>query len=131
MLEHPNADAEVIRSEYRKGWAKRVYAAMTNVKELSYLLFELTWQPHVTYCNKLYTQCFITSYPIDLDKSIKTRASKFFVTTVAEKPFIFSHSEASHKIYRQIYTGYWHLLTEYTPDLLLVQYIKTESETLV
>lgn len=134
IMAHPSKEAPDIRNSIRQKWHMKIYRAMTTTAGLAWLLFDLTDVTHLPYMDKVYRSVFSTSHELDIPKNAVTKHPKMLVAYFQDKPFIYTRSDVPASLYREIYSKYRHLIYEFKPTLLLVEYIKKytlESETLV
>ena len=124
IMAHPGKEVQDIRNSIRQKWHMKIYRAMTTTAGLAWLLFDLTDTTHLPYMGSVYRSVFSTSHALDVPKNAVTKHPKMLVAYIQGKPFIYTRSDVRADLYREIYSKYNHLIYEFKPTLLWVEYIK-------
>ncbi len=128
IMAHPGKEAPDIRNSIRQKWHMKIYRAMTTTAGLAWLLFDLTDTTHLPYMGSVYRSVFSTSHELDVPKNAVTKHPKMLVAYIQGKPFIYTRSDVRADLYREIYSKYNHLIYEFKPTLLWVEYVKKYME---
>lgn len=128
IMAHPGKEAPDIRNSIRQKWHMKIYRAMTTTAGLAWLLFDLTDTTHLPYMGSVYRSVFSTSHALDVPKNAVTKHPKMLVAYIQGEPFIYTRSDVPANLYREIYSKYNHLIYEFKPTLLWVEYVKRYME---